>query len=175
MEKEERKKHYEETRATLAAAGGKLSSGESDFSSLGSELFSSQGSNSQCSQGETTQCSQGNASQSSQCSQGNVPQTSQCSQVDTSNQGCDQLDTQYSERPVKSKPARVSSTDCLEQLAKDIDNCPTCSPTKTKPSPELRAKLYGQGDVRCVTRKQTLRSLTLSYQKKDGRAILLLV
>ena len=35
------------------------------------------------------------------------------------------------------------STDDLEQLAKDIDSCPTCSPTKTKPSANLFDKLKG--------------------------------
>ena len=30
--------------------------------------------------------------------------------------------------------------------------------------------LQGARQTRCVTRKQTLRSLSLSYQKKDGRA-----
>ena len=35
------------------------------------------------------------------------------------------------------------STDDLEQLAKDIDSCPTCSPTKTKPSANLFDKFKG--------------------------------
>ena len=39
------------------------------------------------------------------------------------------------------------SADDLEQLAKDIDSCPTCSPTKTKPSANLFDKLKGSSQV----------------------------
>ncbi len=102
----------------------------------------------------------------------------------TQNQGCEQNDTQNTDKPPSSKLARVSSTEYLEQLAKDklqkqIDNCPTCSPTKTKPSPELRAKLHGEGDAPSHIKdgyllnkpgaKQSLDGLFLMDQKDGSR------